>query len=40
MAARLPPLNALRAFETAARCGGFTAAARELHVTPAAVRPA
>lgn len=37
MAIRLPPLNALRAFETAARCGGFTAAARELHVTPAAV---
>jgi LysR family glycine cleavage system transcriptional activator len=37
MATRLPPLNALRAFETSARCGGFTSAARELHVTPAAV---
>jgi LysR family glycine cleavage system transcriptional activator len=37
MAARLPPLNALRAFEVAARRGGFTSAARELHVTPAAV---
>lgn len=34
---RLPPLNALRAFESAARLGGFKAAARELHVTPAAV---
>jgi LysR family glycine cleavage system transcriptional activator len=34
---RLPPLNALRAFEVAARRGGFTNAARELHVTPAAV---
>jgi LysR family glycine cleavage system transcriptional activator len=34
---RLPPLNALRAFEAAARNGGFTAAARELNVTPAAV---
>lgn len=34
---RLPPLNALRAFEAAARGGGFTAAARELGVTPAAV---
>jgi LysR family glycine cleavage system transcriptional activator len=37
MAQRLPPLNALRAFEVAARRGGFTSAARELHVTPAAV---
>jgi LysR family glycine cleavage system transcriptional activator len=37
MSRRLPPLNALRAFEVAARCGGFTRAARELHVTPAAV---
>lgn len=37
MVARLPPLNALRAFEVAARRGGFTAAAGELHVTPAAV---
>jgi LysR family transcriptional regulator, glycine cleavage system transcriptional activator len=37
MSIRLPPLNALRAFEAAARRGGFTSAARELHVTPAAV---
>ncbi len=37
MTIRLPPLNALRAFEVAARRGGFTGAARELHVTPAAV---
>ncbi len=34
---RLPPLNALRAFEAAARHRSFTKAARELHVTPAAV---
>ena len=34
---RLPPLNALKAFEAAARAGGFVAAARELGVTPAAV---
>jgi len=34
---KLPPLNALRAFEAAARLGGFTAAATELCVTPAAV---
>jgi LysR family transcriptional regulator, glycine cleavage system transcriptional activator len=33
----LPPLNALRAFEVAARLSSFTRAARELHVTPAAV---
>jgi LysR family glycine cleavage system transcriptional activator len=33
----LPPLNALRAFEAAARLGSFTRAARELHVTPAAI---
>lgn len=33
----LPPLNALRAFEAAARSGGFAAAAQELNVTPAAV---
>lgn len=33
----LPPLNALRVFESAARLGSFTRAARELHVTPAAV---
>ncbi len=34
---RLPPLNALRAFEAAARHMSFTKAASELHVTPAAV---
>lgn len=34
---RLPPLNALRAFEAAARLGGFSAAAEELGVTPGAV---
>jgi LysR family transcriptional regulator, glycine cleavage system transcriptional activator len=34
---RSPPLNALRAFEAAARLGGFTAAAQELNVTPGAV---
>jgi len=33
----LPPLTALRAFEAAARLSSFTKAARELHVTPAAV---
>ncbi|TPW32373.1 LysR family transcriptional regulator [Martelella alba] len=32
-----PPLNALRAFEAAARLGGFSAAAEELSVTPAAI---
>ncbi|SFV17252.1 LysR family transcriptional regulator, glycine cleavage system transcriptional activator [Methylobacterium sp. 174MFSha1.1] len=32
-----PSLNALRAFEAAARHGGYVAAARELHVTPAAI---
>lgn len=32
-----PPLNALRAFEAAARLGGFTPAALELCVTPGAV---
>lgn len=37
MARRLPPLNALRAFEAAARHGSFTLAAEELHVTPAAI---
>lgn len=35
--AALPPLNALRAFEAAARAGGFARAAQELNVTPAAV---
>ena len=34
---RLPPLNALRAFEAAARHLSFTKAARELHVTQAAI---
>lgn len=33
----LPPLNALRAFEVAARCGSFVLAGRELGVTAAAV---
>lgn len=34
---RLPPLNALRAFEVAARHSNFRKAADELHVTPAAI---
>lgn len=34
---KLPPLNALRAFEVAARTGGYAAAAQELGVSPAAV---
>jgi DNA-binding transcriptional LysR family regulator len=34
---RLPPLNALRAFEAAARLGGIARAADELCVTPGAV---
>lgn len=34
---KLPPLNALRSFEVAARCRSFTKAAAELLVTPAAV---
>ena len=33
----LPPLNALRAFEAAARAGSYVAAADELDVSPAAV---
>jgi len=37
MARPLPPLNALRAFEAAARHLSFSRAADELHVTPAAV---
>src|SRR5690606_36510333 len=37
MVRRLPPLNALRAFEAAARHMSFAKAAEELHVTPAAV---
>src|ERR1700742_1649531 len=34
---RLPPLNALRAFEAIARHLSFAKAAEELHVTPAAL---
>jgi LysR family transcriptional regulator, glycine cleavage system transcriptional activator len=34
---KLPPLNALLAFETAARCGRMTQAAQELSVTPGAI---
>ncbi|MFQ5995526.1 MAG: transcriptional regulator GcvA, partial [Acidiferrobacterales bacterium] len=37
MARRLPPLNAVRAFEAAARHLSFTKAAEELHVTQAAI---
>ena len=37
MARSLPPLNALRAFESAARHLSFTRAAAELNVTPAAI---
>ncbi|NQV44568.1 MAG: LysR family transcriptional regulator, partial [Rhodospirillales bacterium] len=37
MTRRLPPLNALRAFEAAARRASMSAAADELAVTPAAV---
>src|SRR5215471_8185281 len=37
MSRRLPPLNALRAFEAAARHLSVSAAAGELHVTPAAI---
>jgi LysR family glycine cleavage system transcriptional activator len=37
MPRRLPPLNALRAFEAAGRHGSFTKAAAELHVTHAAI---
>lgn len=37
MARSLPPLNALRALEAAARHGSFKRAAEELHVTPAAI---
>jgi LysR family glycine cleavage system transcriptional activator len=37
MPQRLPPLNAVRAFCAAARCGSFTRAADELYVTPGAV---
>lgn len=34
---RLPPLNALRAFEAAARLGGFSRAGEELNVSPGAI---
>ncbi len=37
MPRKLPPLNALRAFEAAARHLSFVRAAEELHVTPAAI---
>ncbi len=37
MPRRLPPLNALKAFEAAARLSNFTKAAQELYVTPSAV---
>ncbi len=37
MSRRLPPLNALRAFEAAARHESFSAAAEELHVTHGAI---
>jgi len=37
MSRRLPTLNALKAFEVAARCESFTRAAEELCVTPGAV---
>src|SRR5437764_4465919 len=37
MNGHLPPLSALRAFETAARLKSFSKAAEELHVTPAAI---
>ncbi len=37
MARRLPPLNALRAFEAAARLGTLARAAEELSVTPSAI---
>jgi LysR family glycine cleavage system transcriptional activator len=36
MVERLPPLNALKALEAAARQLSFSKAAEELHVTPAA----
>jgi len=37
MTRRMPPLNALRAFEAAARHLSFKKAAEELHITPAAI---
>jgi DNA-binding transcriptional LysR family regulator len=35
--ARMPPLNALKCFEAAARAGSFSKAAEELHITQSAV---
>jgi LysR family glycine cleavage system transcriptional activator len=37
MTLKLPPLNALKAFEIAARTGSYVAAANEMRVSPAAV---
>jgi LysR family transcriptional regulator, glycine cleavage system transcriptional activator len=37
MVTKLPPLNSLRLFTTAARCGSFKLAAQELKLTPGAV---
>jgi LysR family transcriptional regulator, glycine cleavage system transcriptional activator len=37
MARKLPPLNALKAFEASARLGSFVLAAAELNVTPSAI---
>jgi LysR family glycine cleavage system transcriptional activator len=37
MSIKLPPLNGLRLFEAAARCGSFKQAARELNLTPGAL---
>lgn len=37
MSRKLPPLNALKAFEASARLGSFVLAAAELNVTPSAV---
>ena len=34
---RLPHLNGIKAFEAAARCGSFAAAAAEMNISPAAV---
>jgi LysR family glycine cleavage system transcriptional activator len=37
MGLNLPPLNGLRLFEAAARCGSFKRAAEELNLTPGAI---
>ena len=37
MVLNLPPLNGLRLFEAAARCGSFKRAAQELSLTPGAI---